>query len=101
GIEELRVGLGVSAIELLLRNTDHAWGELHLVELLGIVQHRRQAALADVGADAGDDLGGRERLAEDGLSESLVPGRYDVAVGPELFAQGAKLTGRVGRAAED
>src|SRR2546427_161413 len=55
------------------------------------MQHRGQAALAHIGADALDDARRRQRLAEHFLRKSAALRRHDVALRAQLFAQAAQL----------
>src|SRR5207237_3512519 len=55
-----------------------------------VMQHRGQAALAHIGADALDDARRRQRLAEHFLRKSAALRRHDVALRAQLFAQAAQ-----------
>src|SRR5262249_20823175 len=66
------------------------------VELLGIRQDRGEPLRADVRADAFDDLGGRQRLAEDFFRELLAARRDDVSLQAEPARELLETLARIG-----
>jgi len=94
-IEQCRVDGGVGLGQVVRGNPQRLTGQFDPVQSLVVPQHGRGARFPHVTADAVDDGGRGERLAEHPGRQFAASGRDDVAPRAQFFSQSGQNIGRI------